>query len=42
MNFFCTKKHLDDWIKDSQVNQAILYSLNIKEASVVGKLIFGK
>jgi len=42
MNFFCTEKHLELWLVKSGIDQRSVFNLDIKEAAVVGKTIFGK
>jgi len=42
MNFFCTKKHLDEWVKETAPNNADIHALDIGTAVAVAKAIFGK
>jgi len=41
MNFFCTEKHLEEWLKGTNLTQSNIYSLRIEDAGVVGRSIFG-
>ena len=42
MNFFCTEKHADEWLGNVSVNKKDMYVLDIEEANLVAKAIFGK
>jgi hypothetical protein len=40
MNFFCKEKHLEEWLKGTNLTQSNIYSLRIEDAGLVGKSIF--
>jgi len=42
MNFFCTKKHLDEWLDEASLNKDDIHVLNIEKANMVAKAIFEK
>jgi len=42
MNFFCTKKHVDDRLGFTYRKNKDIYVLNIENANMVAKAIFGK
>jgi len=42
MNFFCTKKHLDEWRMTASQNNKDVFALNMEEALVVAEAVFGK
>lgn len=41
MNFFCTKKHYDEWVTASGTNADDLFALDVEEALVVARWLFG-
>lgn len=41
MNFFCTKKHLDEWYAAADCNPDY-YPLSLSEALEVSRLLFGE
>ncbi len=42
MNFFCTEKHLLEWLEGSPLKISDIYSLNIDDAVMAAKALFGK
>jgi len=42
MNFFCTEKHVNEWLKESNLNKDDIHVLDITSAIIVAKAIFGK
>jgi len=42
MNFFCTEKHVEEWLSKKELSKSTFYSLNIADALVVAKRIFKK
>jgi hypothetical protein len=41
MNFFCTKKHYEDWVAESGTDTSDLFILEVTEALVVARWLFG-
>lgn len=41
MNFFCTKKHYDQWTSARNINEDEVFCLPVEEAVVVAKMLFG-
>jgi hypothetical protein len=41
MNFFCTKKHYDEWLEASGQSEDRLFILPVAEAIVVAEWLFG-
>jgi len=40
MNFFCTKKHYESWVKRMRVNRDEIFCLDAQEALVVARMLF--
>jgi hypothetical protein len=40
MNFFCTKKHYDEWLQDTGSNPDI-FGMPLADAVVVSRALFG-
>lgn len=40
MNFFCTKKHYDEWTGKMGVNENEVFCLDAQEALAVAKMLF--
>jgi hypothetical protein len=40
MNFFCTKKHYDQWAVENSINHDEVFCLDAYEALVVAKMLF--
>lgn len=40
MNFFCTKEHYDQYIKDMEVAESTVFCLEPNEAISVSKMLF--
>jgi len=40
MNFFCTKKHWDDWTKEMNLNSEEIFCLDAYEGLAVAKMLF--
>jgi len=42
MNFFCTKKHLEDWVIASGADAGELFFLPAQEALIVARWLFSR
>jgi len=42
MNFFFTKKHVDEWLDHTPHKNNDIYVLDIENANMMAKAIFGK
>ena len=42
MNFFCTKEHISEWVKENAPDKGDFHALDIEMAVAVAKAIFGK
>jgi len=40
MNFFCTKKHYDQWTSNRGVNEEDVFCLDAREAMIVAGMLF--
>jgi hypothetical protein len=40
MNFFCTKKHYDEWVAAMKLDPADIFCLDAREALAVARMIF--
>jgi hypothetical protein len=40
MNFFCTKKHYDEWITKRSLDSGDIFCLDIHEALLVAEMLF--
>lgn len=40
MNFFCTKKHYDDWTEQKRLNSSDIFCLDVREAMQVAEMLF--
>jgi len=41
MNFFCTKKHYEEWSSGRDLDRKIFFLLTLPEAVAVGRRMFG-
>lgn len=40
MNFFCTKSHYDEWVKEMELDEDDIFCLKPDEALQVAKMLF--
>lgn len=42
MNFFCTKKHFEDWLADNGGDMDGLFALDAEDAFKAADIVFGR